>query len=245
MSSWCCLRSRSFGLTSRRSGVAPVTVAVGTGAGLALGLVLYVVGPLGLSNAATNPWLPGADIDPLVVLAWILLVGGPIAAGALAERRSTASSTTPPSGGAKARQIVVAGLLTNLVGALLFTSAATSTTALMINSAWLRSALYHGQHHLFGVDRLRPLLHGNPGALTYSHEITAAVDAPAFLLVYIPFALIALVLTGIVALGVLANTPNERDDPRRGGRGPHGPQQPPSLPDGDQAADCLSSAAAF
>lgn len=43
-----------------------------------------------------------------------------------------------------------------------------------------------------GVAGLRLLLRGNPGALTYSHEITAAVDAPPFLILCIVFPLIAL-----------------------------------------------------
>jgi len=67
-----------FWMTSRRSRIAPATLAVGTGAGLALGLVMYAVAPLGLSKAATNPWLPGSDIDPLVLLAWLLLLFGPV-----------------------------------------------------------------------------------------------------------------------------------------------------------------------
>jgi len=95
-------------VTSRRSGVAPATLSIGTGAGVALGLVLYTVGPLGLSKVATDPWLPGADIDPLVVLAWVLLLCGPVAAAIVAERRYSASSSSPPTGGAKARQIVAA-----------------------------------------------------------------------------------------------------------------------------------------
>jgi hypothetical protein len=56
-------------MTSRRSRVAPVTLAIGTGAGIVLGAVMYAVAPLGLSSAATDPWLPGSDIDPLVALA--------------------------------------------------------------------------------------------------------------------------------------------------------------------------------
>ena len=53
-------------MTSRRSQVAPATLAVGTGAGIALGLVMYTVAPLGLSKAATNPWLPGSDSLPFL-----------------------------------------------------------------------------------------------------------------------------------------------------------------------------------
>ena len=223
-------------VTARRSGVAPATLAIGTGGGVALGLVLYTVGPLGLSTVATDPWLPGADVDPLVVLAWILLLYGPVAAALIAVRRYTASSDSPPTGGAKARQIVAAGLLTNLIGALFFSVAATGTTALMIKAAWLRNWLYHGQHLLFGVDGLRLLLQGHPAALTYSHQLTGALDAPAGPVVLVVFALIALVLTGYIAWCVWGDTLSERDDPRRGGGSAQDSDQPSGPPDGARLA---------
>jgi hypothetical protein len=71
-------------LTSRRSQLNRSTLAIGTGMGLPLGLVMYAVAPLGLGQDVTNPWLPGADADPLIALAWLLLLGGPVAAGVLA-----------------------------------------------------------------------------------------------------------------------------------------------------------------
>jgi hypothetical protein len=36
--------------------------------------VMCAVAPLGLNNGATDPWLPGSQVDPLVALAWILPV---------------------------------------------------------------------------------------------------------------------------------------------------------------------------
>lgn len=42
-------------LTSRRAWISRSTLAIGTGAGLLLGVVMYAVAPLGLSNYATNP----------------------------------------------------------------------------------------------------------------------------------------------------------------------------------------------
>ena len=91
-----------FWMTSRRSRIAPATLAAGSGMGIALGLVVYAVAPLGLSTAATNPWLPGSDIDPLVLLAWLLLLGGPVTAAIVADRRYTASGSTPPPAGDRA-----------------------------------------------------------------------------------------------------------------------------------------------
>ena len=74
-------------LTARRPRVAPATLAVGTGAGIVLGVVMCAVTPLGLTNDATEPWLAGSAIDPVVALAWILLLGGPIVAGGIAGWR--------------------------------------------------------------------------------------------------------------------------------------------------------------
>ncbi len=127
-----------FWLTSQRSQVTPATLAAGAGAGIAVGVVVYAVAPLGLSKAATNPWLPGSDVDPLVLLAWILVLFAPLAAGFAARRRYTRSgSTARPA--AAAPQIIAAGLATNLVGALLVAALGTGTTALMLKGAWLRN----------------------------------------------------------------------------------------------------------
>jgi hypothetical protein len=211
-------------LTSQRSRVAPATLAVGAGAGIAAGVVLYAAIPLGLSNAATNPWLPGSDIDPLVVLAWILMLFAPVAAGAEAYRRHRAAGPAQPIGFG-ARQIVAAGLLTNLVGALSVTVFGTGTIAAMLTTPWLRNWLYRG-HPLAGVGGLRLLVRGDPAALAYSHQITAAVDAPPFLIICMVFPLLALVLTGLGALIAGNAAPGQVDSPRGGGGRP-GPEAMP------------------
>ena len=95
-------------VTAQRSRVAPATLAIGTGAGIALGVVMYAVAPLGLAHDATEPWLAGSAIDPVVALAWILLLGGPVAAGArprgaTADRAARGSSLTPSCGRAPRR----------------------------------------------------------------------------------------------------------------------------------------------
>jgi hypothetical protein len=118
---------------------------------------------------------------------------------------------------------VAAGLLTNLVGALFVTVSGTSTIAAMLKAAWLRNWLYHG-HLLSGVAGLRLLLRGDPGALTYSHEITAAVDAPPFLIICVVFPLIALALTGLGALSLWGNAATGQGGPPSGGGGPAGPE---------------------
>jgi hypothetical protein len=214
-------------MTSRRSRVAPATLAAGTGAGVALGLVMYAVAPLGLSKAATNPWLPGSDIDPLMLLAWLLLLCGPGAAAVVADRCYTGSSSSPPPAGGRIRQMMAAGLLTSLVGALFVRVLGTGTIAVMIKEAWLRNWLYHGQHLLYGVQNLSPDLRTLP-AIAYSHEITGSADAGVFLFIFIAFPLIALLPTGLVALCRWdAAAAAGRGGPGRGGGGPLGPEPAP------------------
>ena len=221
-------------MTSRRSGVAPATLAAGAGAGIVLGVVMYTVAPLGLT-VATNPWLPGSDITPFVVLAWILLFGAPVAAALVAERRYTAPGSPPRRAGARARQVVAAGLLTNLVGALFVTVLGTGTTAMMLKAAWLRTWLYHGQHLLFGVAGLRQLLRDDLGAVMYSHELTAGVDAATYLIICIAFPLTALALTGWATLSLSDGAATGPCGPRRGG-GPPGPESAPDPPANAQLA---------
>jgi hypothetical protein len=220
-------------MTSRRSRVAPATLVVGTGAGIALGLVMYTVAPLGLSKAATNPWLPGSDVDPLVLLAWLLLLGGPVAAAVLADRRYTASGNAPPPPGARIRQMIVAGVLTGLVGALSATVLGFGTTTVMLKAAWLRNWLYHGQHLLYGIQNLSSDLKALP-AIAYSHELTGSVDVQVFHAIIIIFPLIALVLTAFVAVA-RGNAAAAPGDPRRGG-GPPGPEPAADPPDGSRPA---------
>ena len=101
-------------LTSRRSQVTRGALAIGLTTGLLFGVVMYAVAPLGLDHGtATDPWLPGSAADPLVALAWIMLVGGPAAAGVLAAWRSRG-----PGGAALPRNVrigqgIVAGVLAN------------------------------------------------------------------------------------------------------------------------------------
>jgi hypothetical protein len=215
-----------FWLTSRRSSVAPATLAAGTGVGIVFGLVMCSVAPLGLTQYATNPWLPGSRVDPLVVLAWILLLGGPVAAGVLAAgwycRRPGRSIELAQ---ARIGQGIVAGVLANLIGALFVTVLGTGIVALMIKVAWLRPLVFHDPHA--------------SEAAAYGHVLHASQHVSTYVVMCVTFPIIGLVMG---ALGMACFMPVPRQSgPQPDGGGPPGPGPEPAPepppPGGRLAAD--------
>jgi hypothetical protein len=192
-------------VTARRSRVAPATLAIGTGAGIALGAVMYAVAPLGLSKDATEPWLAGSAIDPVVALAWILLLVGPAVAGGVAGRRYRGPGSPGQLPNATIWQCGMAGFLATGVGALIVTVLGTGTVALMPRAAWLRHWLYPGQHLL--------------AAATYSRDLAASKSVGGYGLILVAFPVIGLVL-GLFSSGAA----NEWPGPSPGGDGPPGPE---------------------
>lgn len=167
-------------LTARRTRVATATLAVGAGAGLSLGAVLYAIFPIGFTSSATNPRLPGYAAHLLVALAWIVLFGGPLLAGAVAAR----SYRGPDTGRARIRQAAAAGFLATAAGALTVSVLGTATVALMPRAGWLMSWLYPGRHLT--------------AATAYLPEVTASVRAGHYGLMLLFFPVIGL------AMGLLA-----------------------------------------
>jgi len=215
-------------VTSRRSRVAPATLAAGTGVGIVFGLVMYSVAPLGLSQHATNPWLPGSQIDPLVVLAWILLFGGPAAAALLAARRYCRKpGRSIKLALARINQGIVAGVLANLVGALFVTVLGTGTIALTIKVAWPRPWVYHAQHL--------------SEAAAYRHEFAASQNTGMYAVMCVVFPLIGF-LMGALGVGCFMPVPRQSGpQPGNGGGGP-GPEPTPDPPDGGRRAEAEADA---
>jgi hypothetical protein len=207
-------------VTARRPRVAPATLAIGTSAGIVLGVVMFAVAPLGLAKDATEPWLAGSAIDPVVALAWILLLGGPVAAGVVAGRRYRGPGSSPGQlANAKIRQGAVAGFLATGVGALIVTVLGAGTVALMPRAAWLRHWLYPGQHLLAAAAR--------------SHELAAGKSVGGYGLILLIFPVIGLLLG--MASAVPADSATS-PGPSPGGGGPGGPDPVPDSPDGGQLA---------
>jgi hypothetical protein len=207
-----------FWITSRGSLVTPATMAIGAGGGVLFGAVMYSVTPLGVNKYATNPWLPGSDVDPLVVLAWVLLLGGPVAAALLAGRCYPGPVSSGPPTKTKVGQGFVAGLLANLSGALIVTVLGMGTIVLMLHATWLRTLFDHG-HHLNAI-------------VVYSHEIDAATNAQGYLLICVAFPVIGLFMSMMGAAGIVGDgsEAGQGGPPPRGGPGQPGPA--PDQPDG-------------
>jgi hypothetical protein len=214
-------------VTSRRSRIAPATLAIGTGAGIAFGLVMYAVMPIGFGKDATEPWLAGSAIDPVVALAWILLLGGPMVAGGLAGRlyRGSESDSADQLMYARVRQGAAAGFLATGVGALIVTVLGAGTIALMPRAAWLQHWLYPGQHLLATV--------------AYGRDFSASSHTQGYGLMLLLFPVIGLLFGTI--LGPSASSYG----PAPGGGGPPdppGPEPAPDPPDGGRRADADLSA---
>jgi hypothetical protein len=213
-------------VTSRRSSVAPATLAAGTGVGLLFGLVMYSVAPLGLTQYATNPWLPGWRVDPFVALAWILLFGGPVAAGVLAARwycRRPGGSVKLAQ--ARAGQGIVAGVLANLVGALFVTVLGTGTAALTIEVARLRPLVFHAPHA--------------SEAAAYGHVLHASQHIQTYVVMCVIFPVIGLMMSGM-GMACFMPVPRQSGPQPGNGGGPPGPGPEPAPdppPPGGRRAD--------
>jgi hypothetical protein len=208
-------------LTARRTRVAPAGLAVGAWTGLALGVVMYAVAPLGLNvRYPYRPWLPGSGGELFGALAWILLFGAPLVAGAIAGRRSYVPGPPEQLEANRAWQGIAAGVVSGGVGALFVTVFGTGTTALLVNSAWVRSLLFHGQHLT--------------ASAVYGRELFANQDAAAYVVLCVAFPIIGF-LMGAVGAALTAVT---RPLPDGGGPpGPPGPGPRPDPPDNGRLAD--------
>jgi len=170
-----CYLAAVLALTARRTQVAPATLAIGTGAGLTLGVVMYAISPLGFNPAYPNrPWLHGSAVDPLMALFWVLLFGAPLAAGAIAAWRYYVPDDPGKASVDRAWQGLTAGVLSGGVGAVFVTVLGAGTTVLLVKSAWVRDWLYHG--------------HPLTASAVYGRELyaTQGVGAYAFLCVGFP-----------------------------------------------------------
>lgn len=119
--------------TARRSPAAPGTVAIGAATGAALGVVAYVLGPLGFPLRFTGRW-PACFYDAALALGALLALCAPALAGLAATRR--VDHSRPPA--ARMRQGAMAGLWTGAAAALVVAVLSTATIALLPYDPGLR-----------------------------------------------------------------------------------------------------------
>jgi hypothetical protein len=207
-------------VTAQRSWVTQRTLSIGVGAGVVLGVVMYAIMPLGVSNDATAPWLGGSAIDPLVVIAWVLLLGGPLAAALLAGWRCRGSAGALAPGEARIRQGLAAGTLATVVGSLLVCALGPVTMALMPRAGWLVRVLYPGQHLT---------------AAAVTNLVNGYFPAGYFL-IWLAFPIIGLSIGALTALAAWGNQAVRERGQGPGGGGPGGDGPTPEPPPGGSHA---------
>jgi len=217
-----CFLAVILALTARRTPVAPATLAISAGAGLMLGGVMYAIAPLGLNvKYPDRPWLHGSAADAVGTLAWILVFGAPLFAGAISGRRCSVEDDPAEAGVRQAWQGIAAGVVSGGVGAMLVTVLSVGTTALMVRSAWVRGVLYHGQHLT--------------ASAVYGRELYASQDATAYFWLFSGLLIIGFMM-GLTGTGIANLRPR-----LPGGGGPPpgsgGPEPLPDPPDGGRHLD--------
>jgi hypothetical protein len=213
-------------VTAKRSWVTSATVSIGTGTGVALGVVIYAIMPLGFGQYATAPWLPGPTMDPVVAIAWILLFGGPLAAALLAGWRCRGSVCPLRPAEAKIRQGIAAGILVTLVGSLVVCVLGPATLA---SFSWFAHLLYPGQHL-------------TTATIAHRASTLASSGAPGYSLVWFFFPVIGLSIASLTALSAWGNQAARQRGQGPGGGGPGGRDPAPEPPSDGWSADTQDEA---
>jgi hypothetical protein len=159
----------------------------------------------------------------LAPLTWILLFGAPLVAGAIAGWRCPVPGDRGEASAARTWQGLAAGVVSCGVAAVFVTVFGTGTTALLVNSAWVRGLLYHGQHLT--------------ASAVYGRELFASQDVAGYAFLCAAFPIIGL-LMGVAGAGFAHATGALPDGGRPPGPpGPPGPEPLPDPPDGGRLAD--------
>jgi hypothetical protein len=173
-------------VTARRPPAAPATLSVGTAAGAAIGLVIYVLGPLGYPLRFAGAW-PAGLYDAALALAVVAGLAVTVATGRTAVRRA-ARQAGPLAAADPARQGAMAGLCAGATAALLISVLSTGTIALLPHEAGLLQwAMAHlGATSIFGR------------GTQHAYEVNNSVYAAGYFLVLVLFPVLG---SGIAAWG--------------------------------------------
>jgi hypothetical protein len=216
-------------VTARRPPVTPVALAIGAGAGVLAGLLMYGLPPLGQRPHIAVGWL-AAGYGLARIIALPLALGIIMAAGLAAARRVVRQPAQLPLADTRARRGVAAGLCAGAAAGLLFTVLSTGTVALLPHlvpplhwvfsqppsPAWLLSPPHTPHPSMF-----------NPTLAQF--EVSVADTSAGYLLALVCFPLLG---AGLGAWGGLfAAGPSHRPGGGGGGGG-RGPRPGPPPPNG-------------
>jgi membrane-associated phospholipid phosphatase len=194
--------------TASRSPGVPAVARIGAAAGVTVGLLVYVLGPLGFPLRFTG-WWPAHMYDATMALGALLALGAPVAAAWVATRRAGG----PVPARSRVRQGALAGLCAGAAAALVVAALSTATIALLPYDAALRN--WAAAH----IGQWTPLV--GQEAPVVATRIGYVAGNSAFAAGY----LIVLLLGPLAgcALGALAGRSGGRADPARAGRPQDGP----------------------
>jgi hypothetical protein len=200
-------------ITARRPPASRAVVVIGIGAGVLLGLAVYVLRPLDNPAHFASAWV-GALFEIARVLAVPAVLATAIAAVIMAARRTSRRDSKMPLTSARARQGVAAGLCVGVTCALLVSVLGIATIAVAPHAASSIQWTIPG---------------GNlPPTSLYRFEVNASHAVAGYLLILIIFPFVG---AGIGAWGGLFAAGNKGLRPGGGGGGgtkPPRPQTPPS-----------------
>ena len=201
--------------TAQRPPIRPPALVIGTGSGLAAGVIMYALPPVGGLLHVTGGW-PARIYGAARVLAVLAVLAAGVAAGMTAARRASGRDGKLSLADVRARQGVATGLCAGATAALVVCVLGIGTAAFVPHA----------------LDRLRWALSGPhlaPAGL-YGFEISLTDTAAGHLLVLVVFPVFG---AGLGAWGGLcaAGRPGQLPD-EGGGGGGHGPPTPPPTPPG-------------
>jgi hypothetical protein len=208
-------------VTARRPPIRPPALVIGTAAGLAGGVVLYALPPVGGLLEVTGGW-PVQVYGAARVLAVLAVLASGVAAGMMAARRASVRGGKLSQADVRARQGVATGLCAGAAAALVV-CALDISTAVFVPDA---------------LDRLRWAVSGpHPApAGVYAFGISLTETAAGHLLVLVIFPVLG---AGLGAWGGLyaAGRPGQLPGEGGGGGGSGPPAPPPASPSGGQHLD--------
>jgi hypothetical protein len=221
-------------VTARRPPFSPVALAIGAAAGVAVGLLMYALPPVGRWPHITIGWLAGV-YGVARALAVPLALGTAIAAGLVAARRASRRRHQLPLADVRAQQGMAAGLCVGAVAALLFCVLSTGTIALLPHAAkpllWVFAKPRPPVWTLTGGHLPHPTMY-NPAL--YQFEMSVAGTAAGYLLALICFPLFG---AGLGAWGGLFAAGYSGRRPGGGGGGGESEPGPPPPDGGRRTAD--------